>query len=154
MKTVGIFGFLDTNGDTEKMDIKWFQRFSFVSHKFPSLSGSYKLQGGKNNLFAKCNFLHDWWLRYLSSGGLKVFHKTIQMQTEVIYSNWNAACHKAMASLVPSVVVICTDRKEKNKTEVHPNFCYHYFETSLLKWWQPTKVCVGDCVSYIRRIFK
>lgn len=63
MKTVDIFGFLDTNGDTEKMDIKWFRRFSFVSHKFPSLSGSYKLQSRpqeeKNNLFAKCNFLHD-----------------------------------------------------------------------------------------------
>lgn len=48
-------------------------------------------------------------------GGLKVFHKTIQMQTEVIYSNWNAACHKAMASLVPSVVVICADRKKQTK---------------------------------------
>lgn len=64
-------------------------------------------------------------------GGLKVFHKTIQ-KAEVIYGNWNAACHNAMASSVPLVTVICAEMEKikRTKTEVHPNFCDHYFRTS------------------------
>lgn len=123
-------------GHFEMMDTKCLRRFSFVSHKFPSQSGSYKLQSRpgekKNNLFAKCNFLHDWWLQFLSLGAWKFSIKLSKSKAEVIYGNWNAACHNAMASSVPLVTVICAEMEKikRTKTEVHPNFCDHYFRTS------------------------
>lgn len=104
-------------GHFATMDIKCLRRFSLFPINFHQ-SGSYKLQSRlrekKNNLFAKCNFLHDWWLPYLSSGAWKFSIKLSKSKAEVIYGNWNAACHNAMASSVPSVAVICAEMEKKN----------------------------------------
>lgn len=140
------------------MDTKCLRRFSFVSHKFPSQSGSYKLQSRpgekKNNLFAKCNFLHDWWLPFLSLGAWKFSIKLSKRQKwstatgmQPVITRWPVRSHwwrwfvqrwkklnGQKLKCIQIFVIITSER--------------------LLKWWRPTKVCVGDCVSCFKRIFK
>lgn len=147
---------LDTKWDAWEDGYKVFAKIFFLftinfHHWVEAINCGVDHRGKKNNLFAKCNFLHDRWRRYLSSGAWKFSIKLSKCKTEVIYSNWNEACHKATASLVPVVVVVICGKTKKTKTKLR---FIQIFVVINSKLWRPAEACVGDCASCIKGIFR